>query len=418
MIVKNEEQNIERALTWGKDIVCEQVVVDTGSTDRTVEIAERMGAKVFHFEWIDDFSVAKNFALSKAKGNWIAFLDADEYFNDGDAVHLLKILEHMNQTPGCISVLLPIVNLKDDGQAGSVLSQERAFRNPAFKYVGAIHEHLIPVKANTAHLQVVCNDINIFHTGYTIAAYMATNKLDRNIEMLRRELDSKPDDPDAMAYLADSLLVRNRSLDDQMEAKWLYTEALLGEKPMSKTIKLNSYPKFLLLCRESEPDLYYRVTEQAVKDFPGVGTFNLSYGIALFSKDDYDRAWEYLRKAEDFLKGKDVMNAQDMLDQTLTLFEYLLKCAEARNDEQAMVKYAVMVLREDKSQLGVLGPLIGMFQQSGAEDDAILDLLRKIYNFEDPRDVVTVAKGAAAAGAEELMNRLKEMATSLLDALA
>jgi hypothetical protein len=155
-----------------------------------------------------------------------------------------------------------------------------------------------------------------------------------------------------------------------------------------------------------------------VKDFPGVGTFNLSYGIALFSKDDYDRAWEYLRKAEDFLKGKDVMNAQDMLDQTLTLFEYLLKCAEARNDEQAMVKYAVMVLREDKSQLGVLGPLIGMFQQSGADDDAILDILRKIYNFEDPRDVVTAAKGAAAAGAEELTNRLKEMATSLLDALA
>ena len=71
MIVKNEEKNIERALTWGKGIVSEQIVVDTGSTDRTVEIAERMGAKVYHFKWIDDFSAAKNFAISKAKGNWI-----------------------------------------------------------------------------------------------------------------------------------------------------------------------------------------------------------------------------------------------------------------------------------------------------------------------------------------------------------
>ena len=118
MIVKNEEKNIERALTWGKKIVCEQIVVDTGSTDRTVEIAERMGAKLFHFEWIDDFAAAKNFALSKAKGNWIAFLDADEYFSDKDALHLLKILETMNPTVECTSVSLPIVNLKDNGQAG------------------------------------------------------------------------------------------------------------------------------------------------------------------------------------------------------------------------------------------------------------------------------------------------------------
>lgn len=80
MIVKNEEKNIRKALTWGKSIVCEQIVVDTGSTDKTVEIAKEMGAKVFHFEWIDDFSAAKNFAIDQASGNWIAFLDADEYF--------------------------------------------------------------------------------------------------------------------------------------------------------------------------------------------------------------------------------------------------------------------------------------------------------------------------------------------------
>jgi hypothetical protein len=247
---------------------------------------------------------------------------------------------------------------------------------------------------------------------------MATNKLDRNIEMLRRELDSKLDDPDTMAYLADSLLVRNRSAADRAEAKLLYVESLLGEKPMSSAIKLNSYPKFLHLCREFDPDLYYQAAKQAVDDFPGVGTFNLYYGIALYSKDDYGRAWEHLRKAEDFLKAGDVMNIQDMLGQTLTLFEHLLKCAEAMGDEQAMIKYAVLVLREDKSQLGVLEPLIGMFRQSGAGDDAILDVLRKIYDFKDPRDVITATKGAAAAGAEELMNRLKETANALLDAMA
>ena len=89
MIVKNEERNIEKALSWGKGVVSEQIVVDTGSTDRTVEIAESMGAKIYHFEWIDDFAAAKNFAISKAKYEWIALLDADEYFLEEDAKKLL-----------------------------------------------------------------------------------------------------------------------------------------------------------------------------------------------------------------------------------------------------------------------------------------------------------------------------------------
>ena len=418
MIVKNEEKNIERALTWGKDVVCEQIVVDTGSTDRTVEIAEGMGAKVFHFEWINDFSAAKNFALSKAKGNWIAFLDADEYLREEDAHRLFKMLQQMKPPAGGIMLLLPIVNLLDNGEAGSVLPQERVFSNPAFKYVGAIHEHLLPVKADVAYTPVRCNDINIFHTGYTAAAYMETNKLERNIEMLRRELESKPDDPDAMAYLADALLVRNSSRSDLREARDLYTQSLLGEKPMSGSIKMNSYPKFLLLCRKSDPDLYYRVAERAVNDFPGVGTFNMNFGAALFAKGEYDRAWEYLRKAEDFLKSSNVMVAQDMLFHTVMLFAHLLKCAEARDDKHAMVKYAVLTLREDKSQVGVLGPLIRLFQKNGAAADAILGILRKIYDFKNPRDVITAAKGAEAAGAEELMNRLKEMASSLVEVSA
>ena len=88
MIVKNEEENIERALSWGKGIVSEQIVVDTGSEDRTVEIARAMGAKVYTFAWTDDFSAAKNYALSKAEHEWVAFLDADEYFSGEDAKKL------------------------------------------------------------------------------------------------------------------------------------------------------------------------------------------------------------------------------------------------------------------------------------------------------------------------------------------
>ena len=103
MIVKNEEKNIRRALSWAKEIVQEQVVVDTGSTDRTVEIAESMGAKIFHFEWCDDFSAAKNYAIEQATGDWIAFLDADEYFTPEDG-----------SDPDCGEELLPEWNARCD----------------------------------------------------------------------------------------------------------------------------------------------------------------------------------------------------------------------------------------------------------------------------------------------------------------
>lgn len=96
MIVKNEEKNIERALSWGRDVVWEQIVVDTGSTDHTVEIAKRMGARLFHFDWIDDFATAKNYAIEKAGGDWIAFLDADEYLSEEDAKKLPLLLNELS----------------------------------------------------------------------------------------------------------------------------------------------------------------------------------------------------------------------------------------------------------------------------------------------------------------------------------
>ena len=75
----------------------EQIVVDTGSTDRTVEIAAKMGAKVFRFSWIDDFAAAKNYAIEQAEGDWIALLDADEYMTEQDGEKLVTVLQEADQ---------------------------------------------------------------------------------------------------------------------------------------------------------------------------------------------------------------------------------------------------------------------------------------------------------------------------------
>jgi glycosyltransferase involved in cell wall biosynthesis len=92
MIVKNEEKNIGRALSSVKPVVDEMIVVDTGSTDGTREIARSLGAKVYDHRWKDDFSDARNFALSKATGKWALILDADEVISPLDHKELKGLI--------------------------------------------------------------------------------------------------------------------------------------------------------------------------------------------------------------------------------------------------------------------------------------------------------------------------------------
>jgi glycosyltransferase involved in cell wall biosynthesis len=96
MITKNEELLLEKAIISVKSIVDEIIVVDTGSTDKTIEIAKSLGAKVHEIAWEDDFSKAKNYATSKANTDWILFLDADEYISKQDAIRIRQLMENNN----------------------------------------------------------------------------------------------------------------------------------------------------------------------------------------------------------------------------------------------------------------------------------------------------------------------------------
>ncbi len=167
MIVKNEEKNIEKALSWGKGIVSEQIVVDTGSTDRTVELAEKLGATVYHFPWIDDFAAAKNFAIDKAAGEWIAFLDADEYFTQEDAAKLLDCIESI-QGSEYEGILTGWVHLDQEGKVMAVQSQIRVFRNlPELRYHRRIHEYLRVSGTRSVRMADMADQLSVYHTGYT-----------------------------------------------------------------------------------------------------------------------------------------------------------------------------------------------------------------------------------------------------------
>ncbi len=105
MIVKNEEQHIAKCLMSVKPVVDEIIVVDTGSTDRTKEIALVFGAKVYDFEWAEDFSAARNYALEKASGQWILSLDADEVISPSDYASLSALIKKDHSRPTAYSFI-------------------------------------------------------------------------------------------------------------------------------------------------------------------------------------------------------------------------------------------------------------------------------------------------------------------------
>ena len=135
MIVKNEERFLGQCLASVKDIADELIVIDTGSTDRTVEIAREHGAHVGHFEWCNDFAAARNASIAPATGDWILFLDADEELSPAEKHYLPALLNSNNVA----LIRLPLINTHQGPVSKSILP--RLFRKiPAIQFQGCVRE--------------------------------------------------------------------------------------------------------------------------------------------------------------------------------------------------------------------------------------------------------------------------------------
>jgi len=197
MIVRDEEQRLARCLESVAGIADEIVVVDTGSTDRTVEVAKRFGAKVEHYAWDGDFSKARNKSLELATGDWILFLDADEEL-DPESVPELRRLVRDEKTAG---INVQIKNYLPAGGLVTVFKGNycRLFRNlPEIRFEGAVHEQILP-SIQRARGRVVSSSITIEHHGYSFDRDALNNKRMRDLEILKKEVAEHPED--AFNYL-------------------------------------------------------------------------------------------------------------------------------------------------------------------------------------------------------------------------
>ena len=164
IIGKNESSHLRRCLTALKKCGHEIVFVDTGSSDETVAIAREYTDKVFFFEWINDFSAARNFAMEQASEDMVFFVDCDEYLEDDSSC--IEAIALMEAYPDALGQILRR-NLCDDSNGGQTIYEdlvERVFDRRLYKYTGRIHEQ--PVRRDGS-VPSACRLPMIFsHDGY------------------------------------------------------------------------------------------------------------------------------------------------------------------------------------------------------------------------------------------------------------
>ncbi len=417
MIVKNEEKNIRRALSWGKGIVCEQIVVDTGSTDRTVEIAREMGAKIFHFEWIDDFSAAKNYAIEQASGDWIAFLDADEYFTEASVQKILPVIQKVEKGAysgsEIVAIATELMSIDEKGRPGVSGQQIRIFRNiPKLRYRNRIHEELEYAGRGTFDVLDSRGDLTIYHTGYTKEAFEQTGKSERNIRMLKKELEDDPENVGALVYLGDSYMTGN----SYEKAKECFHEALKygteKEDTLPKDLLRAASMLLILYARDPAPEQEETVREIHEKyremhsDHPDADCY---FGVWLYENKYYEEAAGYLKASLDKFKRYKGSVQVYMSANLKMAYAQLGDCCLRQEQYEDAVRYFTMSLGVDRYYTEALVMLLNIFKREEGEADTAAGswtLLSHLYNLSSLKDQMMMLKGAKLASFPVLEERI------------
>jgi tetratricopeptide (TPR) repeat protein len=186
LMVKNEEACLRRCLSSLHEIVQEIIVVDTGSTDSTVEIAKQFGSHIYHRPWEEDFSKHRNQSMSYARGDWILIIDADEALDPKTAGHMHRIAGETTKH----AIVFKVLNCSSDGQMLSLIHSPRLFRNHVgCHYQGIVHNQVrFPGEACPSH-------IRLFHYGYYLDDQTMEKKRRRTIRLLEKQIHQNPHDP-------------------------------------------------------------------------------------------------------------------------------------------------------------------------------------------------------------------------------
>lgn len=280
MIVKDEEEFLSQCLQSARDVVDEIVLVDTGSSDATLEIARSYKAKIFLHEWKDDFSDARNVSLEQATSEWILFLDADEVLDQKSVQRLPEVLRHTHH----FGFFFCIYNIRENGYVSGRHYTVRLFRNlKGVCFMGNIHEQVTPLGT------LAYTGMSIYHYGYDLDRETMRKKKERNIRLLQQALAVRGEDPVLRYHLANIHLLRG-------ECEHAIEHAMKG-MALTEDKKKENY--LYLATLEVLIEVYYRMgewnsAEQRCKEALGIRDdfIDALYSLARIyrKKSDYRRA--------------------------------------------------------------------------------------------------------------------------------
>ncbi|MDD5558295.1 tetratricopeptide repeat protein [Candidatus Methylomirabilis sp.] len=296
MIVKNEEANLGRCLESVTGVADEIIVVDTGSTDRTVEIARQHGAKIFSHQWSDDFAAARNVSLRSATSDWILVLDADEALAKEDRGCLRALLRQDGPTAYLLNIVSPV---NDRRSSHAVINAfPRLFRNrPEIRFEGRCHEQVTPSIARVGGT-VSPSEIQVHHRGYHGLWVDLSAKRQRNVRLLRQQLADHPEDPLAHFHLGEVYGLEGRI--DEAIVCYRAALSLPGLPPTNRSVARRSLAACLLNRQQFEEA--WQECCLALKEDSGYAMPHLTGAIALGKLGRYEAAIQqidlYLAKAD------------------------------------------------------------------------------------------------------------------------
>lgn len=205
IIAKNEANWIDKIIQDCKGFADEVVVCDTGSTDDTVKIAKKLGAKIVHFEWCNNFSAARNASLKACNGSYVFWLDCDDRIPLSQQKRLKLFKDHflVNNLKRNSPVAYQIKMLSSDNSTNSIMEQLRIFPKVSDEmWYGRVHE-AVGWAVYNAGIPTKSTDIRVFHEGYVDKSVLNA-KIKRNIELLYQDVKDT-DDPVKLSYIGASL---------------------------------------------------------------------------------------------------------------------------------------------------------------------------------------------------------------------
>jgi len=306
VIAKNEEKHLARCLESVEGVVDEIIVVDTGSTDNTVEIAKKYGAKVHFFEWCDDFSAARNFSIKNSTGDWILILDADEELSKDSREKIRAFLVDIGTDD--IYYQLRIKNLDKNEQIVSQNYMVRLFKkNPRSFYYGRIHEYVIPT---AGFINISDADVHIVHHGYKEG--LKQKIIGRNLPILESISSEGDIEDNYRSFINYYIGVSNKSLGRIDEAISYLQKSIDFVKNEEKKPRFAIYPYIHLmnvLLTHNRISELKTLVEKSVKELRELED---AYEYWFYSGMVDFMAKDYVSTIQKMEKGIEVYNRKDL----------------------------------------------------------------------------------------------------------